>query len=88
MLDSGSPASLITNEKARALVLSTKKTSTTLTPLGAGTTQRVNQLLVIMLNDSFDVILFILPKITNHIPSHKIDISQRRHIRNFNMTDP
>ena len=88
MLDSGSQASFITSDKARALMLSMKKTSTTLTPLGAGTTQRVNQLLATKLNDSIDVNMFILPKITNHIPSHEIDISQMRHIRNLNMADP
>ena len=88
MLDSGSQASLITSDKARALMLPTKKTSTTLTPLGAGTTQRVNQLLVTNLNDSIDVKLCILPKITNHNPSHNTDIQHMRHIRNLNMVDP
>ena len=34
------------------------------------------------------MLIFILPKITNHNPSHKIDISQMRHIRNLNMADP
>ena len=88
LLDFGSQASFITSDTARALMLPTKKTSTTLTTLGAGTTQRVNQLLATKLNDSFDVNLFLLPKITNHVPSYKIDFSQMRHIRNLNMADP
>ena len=62
--------------------------STILRPLGAGTTQSVNQLLATKLNDSIDVDLFILPKNTNHVLSHKVDISQMRHIRNLNMADP
>ena len=88
MLDSGSHASFITSDKTRALMLPTKKTSNTMTPLGAGTTQRVNQLLATKLNDSFNVNLFILPKITNHIPSHKIYVSPMRPIRYLNMADP
>ena len=52
LLDSGSQASFFTSDKARTLMLPTKKTSTTLTPLGAGRTQRVNQLLATKLNES------------------------------------
>ena len=88
MLDSRSQIRFITSDKARALMLPIKETSTTLTPLVADTTQRVNQLLATKLNDSIDVSLFIVSKITNHIPSNKIDNSQVRHIRNLSMADP
>ena len=88
MLDSRSQIRFITSDKARALMLPIKETSTTLTPHVADTTQRVNQLLATKISDSIDVNLFIVSKITNHIPSHKIDISQVRHIRNLNMADP
>ena len=88
LLESGSQASFITSDKARTLMLPTKKTSTTLTPLGASTTRRVNQLLATKINGSIDVIMFILSKITNHLRSNKIDISQMRHIQNLNIADP
>ena len=67
-LDSVLQDSFITCDKARALMLHTKKISTTRTPFGAGSTQRVNQLLATKLNDSIDVNMLTLPKITNHIP--------------------
>ena len=88
LLDSGSQASFIISDKARTLMLPIKKASTTLTPLGSGTTQRVNQLLATKLNDSIDFNKFIKLKITNHISSNKIGISQMRHIQYLNMADP
>ena len=62
-MDSGPLAHFINCDKARALKLRTKTASPTLTSLSAGTTQRVNQLLATMLNDSIDDILFVLPKV-------------------------
>ena len=73
-LDSGFQAIFNTSDSPRALLLPTKKSSTTLTPLGAGTTQRVNQLLATKNNNSIDVNIIALPKMANHISQYKIEV--------------
>ena len=87
LLDSGSQASFITANMAKALMLSTRNNQATITTLGSAQTQKTCGILSTTINDTVDVNLHLISKITNVIPSREIDISQMRHINHLNLAD-
>ena len=80
LLDSGSQASFITANMAKALMLSTRSNQATITTFGSAQTQKTCGTLSTTINETVDVSLHLISKITNVIPSREIDISQIRHI--------
>ena len=88
LLDSGSQASFITENMATALMLKLKKGQVTVTTLGASSTEKTKGILSTKLNDTVPVNLHVIPRITNQVPTSKVDISQMRQIRNLKLADP
>ena len=87
LLDSGSQASFITANMAKALMLSTRSIQATIITFGSTQTQTTCGILSTTINDAVDVNLHLISKITNVIPSQEIDISQMRHINHLNLAD-
>ena len=88
LLDSGSQASFITANMANALMLSTRSNQAPIMTLDSTQTQKTCGILSTTINDTVDVNLHLISKITNVIPSREIDISQMRHINHLNLADP
>ena len=88
LLDSGSQASFITANMAKALMLSTRSNQATIMTLGSTQTQKTCGILSNTINDAVDVNLHLISKIANVLPSREIDISQMRHIIHLNLADP
>ena len=88
LLDSGSQASFITEHMATALMLKLKRSQVAITTLGASTTEKTRGIITTKLNDTVGVNLHVIPRITNQVPTSKIDISQLRHIQNLKLADP
>ena len=89
MLDTGSQASFITADKAKALMLATKSPHPTIQTLGSVSlqSQRNCCLLPITLNDTVDVNLHIISRLTNATPSRKIDTSHMKHVLNLDFAN-
>ena len=88
LLDSGSQASFITESMATALMLRLRKGQVEITTLGASTTEKTKGMIVTKLNDAVPINLHVISRITNQVPTSKVDISQMRNIRNLKLADP
>ena len=73
LLDSGSQASFVTEDVAKALMLPTQET---------------RGLLPVTFNNTIEVNLHLIPKISNTIPDKGIHVSTVRHVNNLNKADP
>ena len=87
LLDSGSQASFITANMAKARMLSTRSNQATITTLVPTQTQKTCGILSTTINDAVGVTLHLISKITNVIPSRETDISQMRHINHLILAD-
>ena len=85
---SGSQASLITEDVAKALMLPTQRSQINVSSMGSSHFQKTRILLPVKLDDTIEVNLHLTPKILNTIPDKKIDASTMRHVNNLNLADP
>ena len=56
--------------------------------MGSSHFQKTRGLWPVKLNDTIEVILHLIPKISNTIPDKEIDVSTMRHVNNLNLADP
>ena len=56
--------------------------------MGSSHFQKTRGLLPVKLNDTIEVNLHLIPKISNTIPDKEIDVSTMRHVNNLNLADP
>ena len=68
LLDSGSQASFITEDVAKALMLPTHRSQTSVSTIGSSYFQKTRGLLPVKLDDTIDVNLHLKPKISNTNP--------------------
>ena len=88
LLDSGSQASFVTEDVAKALMLPTQRSQINVSTMGSSHFQKTRGLLPVKLNDTIEVNLHLIPKISNTIPDKEIDVSTIRHVNNLNLADP
>ena len=69
-------------------MLSTRSNQATSTTLGSTQTQKTCGILSTTINNTVDVNLHLISKITKVIPSREINISQMRHVNHLNLADP
>ena len=90
MLDSGTQASFITENKARALMLPIRTSQSTIQALSLGSahSQRTCGLLPTTGNHTVDVNPEITPRLRNAIPPRKLDSSRTKHLHNLGHVNP
>ena len=71
LLDSGSQASFVTEDVAKALMLPTQRSQINISTMGSSHFQKTRGLLPVKLNDTIEVNLHLIPKISNTIPDKK-----------------
>ena len=84
LFDSGSQASFITEDVAKALMLPTQGSQTSLSTMGSSHFQKTRGLLPVKLDDTIEVNHHLKPKISNSNPDKEIDVSTMRHVNNRN----
>ena len=88
LLDSGSQVSFETEDVAKALMLPAQCSQINVSTMGSSHYQKTRGLLPVKLNDIIEVILHLIPEISNTIPDKEIDVSTMRHVNNLNLADP
>ena len=88
LLDSGFQASFITENMAAALLLKIRRSQVAITTLGASATEKTKGILATKPYNTVPVNLHVIPRITNQVPTSKVDVSQLHHIRNLKLADP
>ena len=88
LLDSGSQASLVTEDVAKALMLPTQRSQINISTMGSFHFQKTRGLSPVKLNDTLEINLHLITKISNTIPDKEIDVSTMRHVNNLNLADP
>lgn len=97
LLDQGSQASFVTERAAQLLHLQRRNTDTMFESVGNHQIHRPNGIVDIEFMSScrhptilptFPVNAFILPSITNLLPSHKIEMQNWSHLANLQLADP
>ena len=90
MLDSGAQASFIKADKAKFLMVTIKRSQSSIQTLGSDSarSQRTCGLLPNTLNDTVDINLLIIPRLTKAIISRDVDTSLMKHVHNLDFADP
>ena len=88
LLDSGSQASFITESTAKALMLTTIRTQTPISPLGATGAQKTLDFLPTRLHQFIDTSLHIIPNKTKNFSMEHYDISQFKYVKTLVLADP
>ena len=88
ILDSGSQASFVTKDVAKALMLPTQRSQINVSTRNSSHFQQTRGFLPVKLNDTIEGNLHRIPKISNTIPDKGIDVSTMRHVNNLNLADP
>ena len=88
LLDSGSQASFVTEDVAKALMLPTQRCQINVSTMCSSFFQETRGLLPVTFNNTIEVNLHLIPKISNTIPDKGIHVSTVRHVNNLNKADP
>ena len=73
---------------AAALMPKVRRSQVSIIALGASATEKTNGILGTKLNNTLPGNLHVIPRMTNQVPTNKVDVSQLHHIRNLKLADP
>ena len=88
LLDSGSQASFVTEDVAKALMVPTQLSQMNVCTMGSSHFQKTRSILPVKLNYTIEGNLHLIPKISKTISIEEIDVSTTCHVNNINLSDP